>query len=124
MAYKYRYDFLRSWMKANGKTRKDILNAIGTQDYKTCNKWINGTASMPIGYMIDFCTQFNVDVSEFFEKDGVPLSKVLVQEKANETDAKVNENVEWMQKIIETQSRQIDTLGQIVQQYQKEISKK
>ena len=34
MAYKYKYDFLRTWMEANGKTSKDILTAIGTQDYK------------------------------------------------------------------------------------------
>lgn len=119
MAYKYRYNFLRTWMEANGKTRKDILNAIGTQDYKTCNKWINGTSPMPIEYMIDFCTHFDVDVSEFFEKDGIPLNFLQEQkEKTSETGEKLNGNVEWMQKVIETQSRQIDTLGQIVQQFQ------
>lgn len=122
MAYKYRYDFLRTWMKAHGKTRKEILNAIGTQDYKTCNKWINGTTSMPIGYMIDFCTYFDVDVLEFFEKDGLPLSEILEKKnKTNESDMKSNEK--WMQKVIETQSRQIDMLGQIVQRFQLENKK-
>ena len=122
MAYKYKYDFLRTWMEANGKTRKDILTAIGTQDYKTCNKWISGTTSMPIEYMIDFCSHFNVDISEFFEYDDDSFNFSEIKDNKNEIRKKedLDTLLNKIKKIIDTQSRQIDILSQIVMQYQQE----
>ena len=70
MEIKYKNGYLQEWMKANKKNRKDILEAIGTQDYKTCNKWFRGEIPIPVDYMTVICSKFNIDMGEFFTIDG------------------------------------------------------
>lgn len=66
MDYRYNYKFLSSWMEQNKKNRTDILEAIGTQDFRSAKDWIQGKRPLPLGMLLRICNTFQIPLEQFF----------------------------------------------------------
>ena len=64
--YRFNFGFLREWMKANKKTKRDVLNAIQTKNYSGLNEWMEGIRPMHIEAIIRLCNTFNIPLGCFF----------------------------------------------------------
>lgn len=66
MEYRYNYNFLLQWMEVNKKTKKDVLDALGTRDYASVRKWMEGTIPMHIEAILRLCNTYNIPLGAFF----------------------------------------------------------
>lgn len=66
MEYRYNYNFLLQWMEVNKKTKKEVLQALGTQDYPSIKKWVEGTVPMHVEAILRLCNTFNIPIGAFF----------------------------------------------------------
>lgn len=68
--YSYNSGFLKEFMAKFHLIKRDILKALGTRDYISLNKWLNGDAPIHIKAMLRFCNYFNVPICSFFYEQG------------------------------------------------------
>lgn len=66
MEYRYNYNFLLQWMEVNKKTKKEVLQALGTQDYPSIKKWVEGTVPMHVEAILRLCNTFSIPIGAFF----------------------------------------------------------
>lgn len=66
MEYRYNYNFLLQWMEVNQKTKKDVLRALGTKDYGSVKKWMEGSIPMHVEAILRLCNTFNIPIGAFF----------------------------------------------------------
>ena len=66
MEYRYNYNFLLQWMEVNQKTKKDVLRALGTKDYGSVKKWIEGSIPMHVEAILRLCNTFSIPIGAFF----------------------------------------------------------
>ena len=66
MDLSYNYRALRDFMLENHLAKKDLLEAIGCQDYVSLNKWLSGQVPLHITAMLRFCNYYQVPLSMFF----------------------------------------------------------
>lgn len=66
MEYRYNYNFLLQWMEVNKKNKKDVLEALGTRDYASVRKWMEGTVPMHIEAILRLCNTYNIPLGAFF----------------------------------------------------------
>lgn len=66
MDLSYNYRALRDFMLDNHLAKKDLLEAIGCQDYVSLNKWLSGQVPLHITAMLRFCNYYQVPLSMFF----------------------------------------------------------
>lgn len=58
-------------MEERRLTKKDILTAIGSQDYLSLNKWLAGKLPVHIAALLKICNHFSVPLANFFcDSDG------------------------------------------------------
>lgn len=69
MMYSYNYAALRNFIEDNKLQKKDVLKALGTNDYVTLNKWIEGEVPMHITAMMRFCNYYQWPLENFFLDD-------------------------------------------------------
>lgn len=67
--YSYDYSALRRFIDANKLQKKDVLKALGTNDYVTLNKWIEGEVPMHITAMMRLCNYYQYPLDNFFLDD-------------------------------------------------------
>lgn len=70
MDYSYNYGFLKQFLAQHNLQKKDYLEALGSQDYVSLNKWIDGKVPMHITAMLRFCNYYSVPLSSFFFESG------------------------------------------------------
>ena len=66
MDLSYNYRALRDFMQENHLSKKDLLEALGCQDYVSLNKWLSGLVPLHITAMLRFCNYYQVSLSMFF----------------------------------------------------------
>ena len=66
MEYRYNYNFLLQWMEVNQKTKKDVLRALGTKDYGSVKKWMEGSIPMHVEAILRLCNTFSIPIGAFF----------------------------------------------------------
>ena len=66
MEYRYNYNFLIQWMEVNQKTKKDVLRALGTKDYGSVKKWMEGSIPMHVEAILRLCNTFSIPIGAFF----------------------------------------------------------
>lgn len=66
MEYRYNYNFLLQWMEVNQKTKKDVLRALGTKDYGSVRKWMEGCIPMHVEAILRLCNTFSIPIGAFF----------------------------------------------------------
>lgn len=66
MEYRYNYNFLLQWMEVNQKTKKDVLRALGTKDYGSVKKWMEGSLPMHVEAILRLCNTFSIPIGAFF----------------------------------------------------------
>ena len=66
MEYRYNYNFLLQWMEVNQKTKKDVLRALGTKDYGSVKKWMEGSTPMHVEAILRLCNTFSIPIGAFF----------------------------------------------------------
>lgn len=65
--YTYNYRFLADWIRENKNVqRREILDALGINDYKTLQNWTEGVTMMPLTQMMRFCNHYSVPLGCFF----------------------------------------------------------
>lgn len=73
MDYRFNYGFLSKYIKEFHLSKRDVLSALGTQDYTSLNRWIKGETPLHVNAMLRFCNYYNVPLKNFFfDYDGVP----------------------------------------------------
>ena len=71
--YRFNFGFLAEWMKLNNKTKRDVLNAIGSKDYSGLNGWIAGERPMHIEAILRLCNTYNIPLGcWFFDNNARP----------------------------------------------------
>ena len=66
MEYRYNYNFLLQWLEVNQKTKKDVLRALGTKDYGSVKKWMEGSLPMHVEAILRLCNTFSIPIGAFF----------------------------------------------------------
>lgn len=66
MEYRYNYKFLLQWMEINQKTKKDVLRSLGTKDYGSVKKWMEGCLPMHVEAILRLCNTFSIPIGAFF----------------------------------------------------------
>ena len=66
MEYRYNYNFLLQWMEINQKTKKDVLRSLGTKDYGSVKKWMEGSLPMHVEAILRLCNTFSIPIGAFF----------------------------------------------------------
>jgi len=66
MEYRYNYNFLLQWMEVNQKTKKDVLRALGTKDYGSIRKWMEGSIPVHVEAILRLCNTFSIPIGAFF----------------------------------------------------------
>lgn len=66
MEYRYNYNFLLQWMEVNQKTKKDVLRSLGTKDYGSVKKWMEGSLPMHVEAILRLCNTFSIPIGAFF----------------------------------------------------------
>lgn len=66
MKYRYNYSFLQKWMITNKKTANEILEVIGTKDYNTLRRWINGEKMIRTDVALRICNAYNIPITCFY----------------------------------------------------------
>lgn len=66
MEYRYNYNFLLQWMEFNQKTKKDVLRSLGTKDYGSVKKWMEGSLPMHVEAILRLCNTFSIPIGAFF----------------------------------------------------------
>lgn len=66
MDYRYNYAFLPKWMTENKITASDLLNVLGTKDYATLRRWMNGEKVPKLEAVLCICNTYNIPMACFF----------------------------------------------------------
>jgi hypothetical protein len=53
-------------MEVNQKTKKDVLRALGTKDYGSVKKWMEGSIPMHVEAILRLCNTFSIPIGAFF----------------------------------------------------------
>ncbi len=73
MDYSYNYKYLYTFMTENRLSKRDLLEALGCQDYATLNKWLCGKVPIHVTALLRFCNFYNIELANFFfDGDGHP----------------------------------------------------
>ena len=82
MEYRYNYNFLLQWMEVNQKTKKDVLRALGTKDYGSVKKWMEGSIPMHVEAILRLCNTFSIPIGAFFYDEekikGMPNAELIL----------------------------------------------
>ena len=70
VSLEYNNHFLRSFMIDNNLTKKDLLEALGSSDYKSINSWLDGKTPIHICAMLRLCNYYGMPLDGFFLKNG------------------------------------------------------
>lgn len=70
VSLEYNSHFLRSFMIDNNLTKKDLLEALGSSDYKSINSWLDGKTPIHICAMLRLCNYYGMPLDGFFLKNG------------------------------------------------------
>lgn len=74
MDYSYNYGYLQKFMETHHLQKKDILEALGSGDYVSLNKWLDGKVPVHVCAMLRFCNYYNIPLENFFcDSDGMPI---------------------------------------------------
>lgn len=77
MDYFYNYRHLRDFMESHKLQKKDLLEALGCNDYVSLNKWLDGKVPVHVTAMLRFCNYYNTPLQDFFcDADGMPVAVV------------------------------------------------
>lgn len=66
MNLRYNYSFLPEFLRRNNIMKRDLLNAVGTNDYITLNRWLGMQTAVGTEMMLRLCNTFNIAPSCFF----------------------------------------------------------
>lgn len=73
MDYSYNYGYLREFMESHKLQKKDLLEALGCNDYVSLNRWLDGKVPVHVTAMLRFCNYYNIPMDGFFfDGDGIP----------------------------------------------------
>lgn len=66
MDLRYNYGFFSRFISENRINKKDILDALGTKDYTTLNRWIEGLNPIATETILRLCNTYDIPLSSFF----------------------------------------------------------
>ena len=66
MNLRYNYSFLPEFLRRNNIMKRDLLNAVGTNDYITLNRWLGMQTAVGTEMMLRLCNTFDIAPSCFF----------------------------------------------------------
>lgn len=66
MDYAYDYNALARFRKEHKLSKKDLLDAFGTNDYTGINRWLEGRTPVHVTALCRFCNFYSVPLSYFF----------------------------------------------------------
>lgn len=73
MDYSYNYGYLREFMESHKLQKKDLLEALGCNDYVSLNRWLDGKVPVHVAAMLRFCNYYNIPMDGFFfDGDAIP----------------------------------------------------
>ena len=73
MDYSYNYGYLREFMESHKLQKKDLLEALGCNDYVSLNRWLDGKVPVHVTAMLRFCNYYNIPMDGFFfDGDAIP----------------------------------------------------
>ena len=72
MKLSYNYGYLSYFMQVNGLKKREILKAIGTEDYTSLNRWLDGRVPMHVTAMLRLCNYYNIPLDGFFFDGDTP----------------------------------------------------
>lgn len=76
----YNPNFLLDFRNQYDLTKKDYLEAFGTSDYASINRWMNGEQHIPVCAMLRFCNYYGIPLSGFFSGYNIsPKNKLKAQ---------------------------------------------
>lgn len=72
MDLSYNYGYLSHFMKVNSLKKREILKALGTDDYTSLNRWLEGLVPMHVTAMLRFCNYYQIPLDGFFFDGDTP----------------------------------------------------
>ena len=66
MDLSYNYAYLQQFMDEHHLAKKDLLEALGCQDYVSLNKWLDGKVPVHVTAMLRMCNFYQVPLDGFF----------------------------------------------------------
>lgn len=66
MNLRYNYSFLPEFLRRNNIMKRDLLNAVGTNDYITLNRWLSKQTAVGTEMMLRLSNTFDIAPSCFF----------------------------------------------------------
>lgn len=66
MNLRYNYSFLPDFLHRNNIMKRDLLDAVGTNDYITLNRWLSKQTAVGTEMMLRLCNTFDIAPSCFF----------------------------------------------------------
>ena len=82
MDLSYNYAYLQQFMDEHHLAKKDLLEALGCQDYVSLNKWLDGKVPVHVTAMLRMCNFYQVPLDGFFldSDEEVHIQVPLAQE--------------------------------------------
>lgn len=87
MDYRYNFRFLDLWMARNNINMKQVLEAFGTQDFRSMNDWRDGKRALPLGMLLRLCNTFQIPLEQFFfDLDGTAAQGIRKPTDGDQTE--------------------------------------
>lgn len=86
MDYSYNYGYLREFMESHKLQKKDLLEALGCNDYVSLNRWLDGKVPVHVTAMLRFCNYYNIPMDGFFfDGDAIPCIRPSLPDADSQT---------------------------------------
>lgn len=77
MNLRYNYSFLPEFLRRNNISKRDLLDAVGTNDYTTLNRWLSCQSAVGTEMLLRLCNTFGIALSCFFVDMDAPQNMTI-----------------------------------------------